>query len=59
MLGKAIDVWALGVTLYCFLYGRVPFESPSGNTYEVYHRIRTDEYGADAHKAPCTRTGAM
>ncbi|XP_028321169.1 calcium/calmodulin-dependent protein kinase kinase 1b isoform X2 [Gouania willdenowi] len=23
--GKAIDVWAMGVTLYCFLYGTCPF----------------------------------
>ena len=21
--GKALDVWALGITLYCFLYGKV------------------------------------
>ena len=24
-IGKAIDVWAMGVTLYCFVFGRVPF----------------------------------
>ncbi|XP_062872567.1 calcium/calmodulin-dependent protein kinase kinase 1b [Trichomycterus rosablanca] len=23
--GKALDVWALGVTLYCFVFGRCPF----------------------------------
>jgi serine/threonine protein kinase len=26
---EAIDVWALGVTLYCFLFGTVPFDSIS------------------------------
>ncbi|XP_071094192.1 calcium/calmodulin-dependent protein kinase kinase 1-like isoform X2 [Haliotis cracherodii] len=24
--GKALDIWAMGVTLFCFVYGRVPFE---------------------------------
>uniref|UniRef100_A0A3B3TD98 Calcium/calmodulin-dependent protein kinase kinase 1, alpha a n=1 Tax=Paramormyrops kingsleyae TaxID=1676925 RepID=A0A3B3TD98_9TELE len=23
--GKALDVWAMGVTLYCFIYGKCPF----------------------------------
>jgi serine/threonine protein kinase len=23
--GKAIDIWALGVTMFCMLYGRTPF----------------------------------
>ena len=26
---EAIDIWALGVTLYCFLFGKVPFDSTS------------------------------
>ncbi|KAJ3591036.1 hypothetical protein NHX12_008983 [Muraenolepis orangiensis] len=25
--GKALDVWAMGVTLYCFVYGKCPFYS--------------------------------
>ncbi|CAG5132294.1 unnamed protein product [Candidula unifasciata] len=24
--GKALDIWAMGVTLFCFTYGKVPFE---------------------------------
>ncbi|XP_025092933.1 calcium/calmodulin-dependent protein kinase kinase 1-like isoform X2 [Pomacea canaliculata] len=24
--GKALDIWAMGVTLYCFVFGKVPFE---------------------------------
>ncbi|KAL8198837.1 UNVERIFIED_CONTAM: Calcium/calmodulin-dependent protein kinase kinase 1 [Gekko kuhli] len=23
--GKALDVWAMGITLYCFVYGKCPF----------------------------------
>ena len=46
LIGKAIDVWALGVTLFCFLYGRVPFDSSTSNAFEVYQRIRNEEYVA-------------
>ncbi|KAL4223738.1 Calcium calmodulin-dependent protein kinase kinase 2 [Mactra antiquata] len=24
--GKALDIWAMGITLYCFIYGKCPFE---------------------------------
>ncbi|XP_015685244.1 calcium/calmodulin-dependent protein kinase kinase 1-like, partial [Protobothrops mucrosquamatus] len=23
--GKALDVWAMGITLFCFVYGKCPF----------------------------------
>jgi len=34
--GEAIDVWALGVTFYCLLHGRVPFDVSS------HHALSTD-----------------
>ncbi|KAI8918052.1 kinase-like domain-containing protein [Entophlyctis helioformis] len=44
---KGVDIWAIGVTLYCMLYGRIPF---SGRTIlDLYENIRTAEptYPAD------------
>lgn len=38
--GKPLDIWALGVTLYCFMYGHCPFESD--NIMELHKKIRED-----------------
>lgn len=39
--GKPLDIWALGVTLYCFLYGKCPFESE--HILELHRQIQEDE----------------
>lgn len=36
--GKAADIWAAGVTLYCLVVGRLPFES--NLMLELYEQIR-------------------
>ena len=36
--GRAIDVWALGVTLYVFIFGRPPFLAAS--EFAIYEEIR-------------------
>jgi len=36
-VGKGIDVWALGVTLYCLLFGDTPFTART--EYELYNVI--------------------
>ena len=39
---NAIDVWALGVTLYCLLFGKTPFDAP--NEYLLMQVIPTATY---------------
>ena len=41
---KAIDIWALGVTLYCLLFGRVPFAVGDGNEWALYKLICTQDW---------------
>jgi serine/threonine protein kinase len=34
---KAIDIWSLAVTFYCFLFGHTPFNVPPSTNTNVYH----------------------
>lgn len=37
---KKVDVWALGVTLYCMVFNTVPFSQDTGNPYHVMENIK-------------------
>ncbi|CAO3698968.1 unnamed protein product [Rhizopus microsporus] len=45
--GKAADIWSMGVTLYCLIYGKTPFMS--SNIMELYEQIKEApiEHGDD------------
>ncbi|KAF9451944.1 hypothetical protein P691DRAFT_756827 [Macrolepiota fuliginosa MF-IS2] len=52
---EAIDVWALGVTFYCLLFGHTPFNAPSSpndnahhNEWMLYNQICTQDWEVDA-----------
>lgn len=44
---KAIDVWALGVTLYCLLFGHIPFRAPDSSEYVLYNVICNSDWEPD------------
>lgn len=47
---KAIDIWALGVTMYCLLFGKTPFDAPDTNLpplareQQLYVAIRDKDF---------------
>jgi [calcium/calmodulin-dependent protein kinase] kinase len=47
--GRAADIWSMGCTLYCLLFGRIPFERTG--MIELYQSIRNDplEFDADCN----------
>ena len=40
--GKAVDIWALGTSLFVILMGHVPFGDPNGTSWSIYEAICKD-----------------
>lgn len=39
--GTAADIWSMGVCLYCFRYGKIPFNRPT--VLDMYEAIQTEK----------------
>ena len=48
--GRAADIWAMGVSLYCLRFGRIPFER--SGVLELYDAIKSDEICIDPPEDP-------
>ena len=38
--GRAVDIWSMGVTVYCLMFGKIPFEKHG--MLELFQAIRMD-----------------
>lgn len=41
--GPPLDIWALGVTVFCLAYLKLPFFSESGDYFELLDKISAEE----------------
>ncbi|EDQ90172.1 uncharacterized protein MONBRDRAFT_1855, partial [Monosiga brevicollis MX1] len=51
---RAVDIWACGVTLYCFLFGTMPFKGTTA--YETYNNVLNEEISFDPSLRPTPLT---
>jgi calcium/calmodulin-dependent protein kinase kinase 2 len=48
--GKAADIWSMGVSLFCLIYGRIPFEK--SGVLELYESIKNDDLEIEPNSEP-------
>lgn len=48
--GQAVDIWSMGITLFCLRYGKIPFNRSS--VMEMYEAIKDDELKLPAEEDP-------
>lgn len=55
--GEPVDIWAAGVTLYTFIYGKLPFAG--GNVMKLYSSIREDPVPFNHPREPPPSTALL
>jgi calcium/calmodulin-dependent protein kinase kinase 2 len=48
--GRACDIWSMGISLYCFRYGRIPFKHD--NVLDMYDAIRNQTIELPENESP-------